>query len=150
MTPLPGPPELASLVSNVTKTMLGIAFEPDTAAESAPSGKWRTAVLPIPGERPVTVGLSSSLEGSLKLGAAMFRCPPEAVDASMADDSLRELVNMTAGLVKSSLALPQLLGLPRVFEDGATGSRPQAHNSQTVVLKAPGLGLVLWVQEGLL
>jgi len=144
--PLPAPERLAKIVSSITETMLGISFRADTARGVGTAALcWRTATLRIPGARPLTVGLSSDAAGCVALGAALFAAEAKNVDQEMIDDSLRELVNMTAGLLKSMLRLDQLLGLPRIVE--AEGE-PDLKGSQTVVLRANQLGLVLWVAEG--
>ena len=148
MIPLPAPQTLAGLVTNVTQTMLGIRFAPDAGSLPAATLCWRTAVLPIPGSRPISVGLSSDETGCRALSAAMFSCAPSAVDASMVEDSLGELVNMTAGLVKNVLSLDQALGLPRIVPPSELSHVLQPPTGQAVVLRASGLGLFLWVCEG--
>jgi CheY-specific phosphatase CheX len=77
---------------------------------------WRTAVLNIPGERPMTIAMSSDREGCVTLAAAMLKCEEADLDIGMVDDFMRELVNMTAGQIKAELALDQALGLPRVID----------------------------------
>ncbi len=138
---------MASLVSGVTKTMCGLSFEPDSLGDCG-SLRWRTAVLPIPGERPLTVGLSSDERSIGELSAAMFSVPLEQVDASMMNDSLCELVNMTAGLLKSVLALNQSLGLPKILAGPDAPPVPSPSSPHVVVLRAQALGLALWVYEG--
>ncbi len=144
------PPQvLAAIVSGVTETMLGLTFRPDIEGAPWLHLVWRAAVLPIEGAFPITVGLSSDRPGCEALGARMFHVPPEQVSDEMLSDSLRELVNMTAGLLKSQLRLDQPLGLPRVVpENEPAFSRPTGRN--WIVLRAEHLGLVLWVFEGLL
>ncbi len=139
---------MASLVSGVTQTMLGLTFEPDPNAE-LPNQElaWRTAVLPIPGARPLTVGLSSNQNGCSHLSAAMFAVPREEVDQGMMNDSLCELVNMTAGLLKSVMSLDQALGLPTILPGNAAPAVPPS-SPHMIVLKADALGLVLWIYEG--
>jgi hypothetical protein len=112
MSVLPSPDRLAKAVSQVTSTMLGF----HVTATTRPDGHlfWRTAVLSIAGAKPWTVALSSNQAGCQVLGAAMFACTPATVESSMIDDSLCELVNMTAGQMRALLALDQALGLPRV------------------------------------
>jgi chemotaxis phosphatase CheX-like protein len=143
---LPPPEKMAELVSGVTQTMLGFTFEPDGAG-TQDTLSWRTAVLPIPGAVPMTVGLSSDEEGCSKLAGAMFGLAKAEVDLSMMHDSLCELVNMTAGLLKSAMSLNQALGLPRILS-GADAPEVPAASPQVVVLKAHELGLVLWIYEG--
>jgi hypothetical protein len=137
---------MAELVSGVTHTMLGFTFEPD-GASTHDALAWRTAVLPIAGATPITVGLSSDEDGCSKLAGAMFGLAKSDVDASMMNDSLCELVNMTAGLLKTAMSLNQALGLPRILSGAEAPEVPTA-SPHVVVLKAQQLGLVLWIYEG--
>lgn len=143
---LPPSDKMAQLVSGVTETMLGLTFAPDAAAGHQTLA-WRTAVLPIAGTHPLTVGLSSDEPGCAKLASAMFACPPAEVDAAMMNDSLCELVNMTAGLLKSAMSLNQALGLPRILSGPDAKDLPPK-SPHVVVLKAAACGLVLWIYEG--
>ena len=147
--PLPPPETMAAVVSGVTETMLGLTFRP--AHGDAPWSHlvWRAAVLPIPGARPLTVGLSSDRSGCEVLGAKMFQVPVTEVSDEMLSDSLCELVNMTAGLLKSQLRLEQALGLPRVIQKNQPPIHPPLPDENRIVLRAEPLGLVLWVFEGL-
>jgi hypothetical protein len=140
---------MAALVSGVTQTMLGLSFAPDKNGNPTESLVWRTAVLPIPGGQPLTVGLSSDQQGCAQLSAAMFGCAKNTVDQSMMDDSLRELVNMTAGLLKSTMSLDQPLGLPTIMEGKKLPPHPRGDPGHSVVLRGKEIGLVLWIFEGL-
>jgi hypothetical protein len=144
------PPEkLASMVSNVTEAMLGITFLPAEGPLIGVDLCWRTALLPIAGARPITVGLSSDQTGCRALCAAMFLCGHDDVDSAMIDDSLGELLNMTAGLVKKALVPDQSLGLPRIVKHpDPPPVVPPDHRA--LVLRAKDLDLVLWVTDGLL
>jgi hypothetical protein len=146
MNPLPSPDKMAALVSNVTETMLGLTFVPDGARQHD-ALTWRTAVLPIAGERPLTIGLSSDQQGCTRLSAAMFACAAADVDQNMMNDALCELVNMTAGVVKSVMSLDQALGLPKILSGSAAPAVPNA-DQHVIVLKADALGLALWIFEG--
>jgi hypothetical protein len=144
MCPLPGPERLASSVSRVTATMLGLRFAP-AAALPLPEC-WRTAVLPIPGKRPMTVALSSTRSGCASLTASLLRCDADDLDLAMIDDALRELLNMTAGQIKAELALDQPLGLPRVVDGDVVLLDPAWHH---VPLFAGDLVLLVSLAEGL-
>ena len=149
MVTLPPPSVLAGLVTNVTNTMLGLSFAPDDnpADPARLIGASRCCRSPA---------LSRSRSGSRPIRVAAPRSPPAcsrqpaAVDASMAEDALRELVNMTAGLVKSTLGLDQVLGLPKIYCDGKAPLPMSPDAGTLVVLKATGLGLVLWICDGVL
>jgi hypothetical protein len=145
------PPQerLAALVTGVTETMLGIAFKPAAFADAG-TLKWKTAVLPIPGPVPITVGLSSDEAGCVALGSAMFSCARQSLNAEMMNDALCELVNMTAGLVKTSMNLDQTLGLPMILVTKDDVLRFVNMGWPPVVLKADGLGLLLWLCSGTL
>jgi hypothetical protein len=92
--------------------MLGRTFR--VAPVQASVALWRTVVIPIPGKRPVTVALSSDRAGCSTLTCAMLGMAEDDIGLDMIDDFMRELVNMTAGQIKSELSLDQALGLPRV------------------------------------
>jgi hypothetical protein len=149
MSTLPPPATLAAVVSGVTETMFGLSFTADGAGQPWNELVWRAAVLPIPGARPLTVGLSSDQPGCLTLASMMFQMAPADVADDMLSDALCELVNMTAGLLKSNLKLEQALGLPRVVPSGQPPVPAPPFLSNSVVLRAEKVGLVLWVFEGI-
>lgn len=140
---------MASVVSGVTETMLGLTFRATTGGQPWNELVWRAAVLPIPGARPITVGLSSDETGCTALAAKMFQLEPGDVADDMLSDALCELVNMTAGLLKSNLRLEQALGLPRVVPSGQAPVPTPPPQTNAVVLQADKVGLVLWVFEGI-
>jgi len=149
MPTLPPPDKMAAVVSGVTETMLGLTFRPDPQDAPWAHLVWRAAVLPIPGAFPLTVGLSSDKPGCETLGSKMFQVSLAEVSDDMLSDSLCELVNMTAGLLKSHLKLEQALGLPKVMPENQLPVSPPPQDSNRIVLRADHLGLVLWVFEGL-
>lgn len=104
---------IARATSRVTTTMIGRTFSPTDHLLPA---LWRTAMLSIPGARPVTVAMSSDRVGCATLTAAMLKCDEDDLDLAMIDDFMRELVNMTASQIKAELSLDQSLGLPRVID----------------------------------
>lgn len=116
MSELPKLEFLAELVSKVTQTMFGMSFvlsgSQDLPWKLQPP--WRTALLPIPGKRPLTIAIAADQSSASTLSGAMFSCGQGDVDASMIDDSLCELANIVAGQVKRSMKLEQNLGLPKV------------------------------------
>jgi hypothetical protein len=140
---------MARVVSGVTETMLGLTFKAVSNGQPWKELVWRAAVLPIPGARPLTVGLSSDQPGCILLAAKMFQMAPAEVADDMLSDALCELVNMTAGLLKSNLKLDQALGLPRVVPSGQPPVPPPPTDTKSVVLRAEQVGLVLWVFEGI-
>lgn len=119
--------------------MLGKSFRPVAAA--TPVERWRTVVLPIPGARPVTIALSSDRHGCAALASAMLGMAEDDIDLGMIDDFMRELVNMTAGQIKSELSLDQALGLPRVREADTVFSAAHAWHHQ--VLDSGSISLVV-------
>jgi CheY-specific phosphatase CheX len=149
MKPMPKAERLAALVSNVTETMLGISFAPAENKPAHPSLNWRTAIMLVDGPRPVSVGLSSDEPGCAKLAAAMFGCKTEGVDVGMINDALRELVNMTAGLLKREMELDQALSVPAIV-DHAEALAEIARQHPALVLIAREVGMALWACDGLL
>ncbi len=110
---LPDANTVARLVSFVTRTMCSLEFVPASPGDPVPAC-WRLALLPIAGQRPLTVALFSDKAGCRALGAALTRTPPEQVDEAMIEDSLRELLNMAAGQIRREIVPDQPLGLPRI------------------------------------
>jgi hypothetical protein len=150
MSALSLPETMARAVTAVTETVLGLTFKAEPAGQPWADLVWRAAVLSIPGARPLTVGLSSDRPGCTHLAAMMYQTSPGEVADDMMSDALCELVNMTAGLLKSNLQLKQSLGLPRVVPFGQTPLPPAPCDPHSVVLRAEPVGLVLWVCEGIL
>jgi hypothetical protein len=149
MNPLPKADRLAALVSNVTETMLGLSFVPALNVAAHPSWTWRTAIMLVDGPRPVSVGLSSDEPGCTKLAAAMFGCNGDGVDVGMINDALRELVNMTAGLLKREMSLDQALSVPSIIDD-KKALEEIASQHPALVLVAREVGIALWACDGLL
>jgi hypothetical protein len=149
MNPLPKADKLAALVSNVTETMLGLSFVPARETTAHPSFTWRTAIMLVDGQRPVSVGLSSDEAGCIKLAAAMFGCEAGGVDVGMVNDALRELVNMTAGLIKREMALDQALSVPAIIDD-KQALEEISRQHPALVLMAREVGIALWACDGLL
>jgi len=148
-TSLPDPETLATLVTNVTKTMCGISFFAGKPLEPSAELFWRIARLPIKGKRPINVALSSDRPGCTALGAALFSCAPEALDTSMIDDSLCELLNMAAGQIKAALALDQSLGLPKIVDSkGLTEASQRAMREGVVLRSREAVNLMIWISEG--
>jgi CheY-specific phosphatase CheX len=149
MKPMPKAERLAALVSNVTETMLGISFAPAPAALACahPALTWRTAIMLVDGPRPVSVGLSSDEGGCATLAAAMFGCKPDGVDVGMVNDALRELVNMTAGLLKREMALDQALTVPVIVDDKEALTEISRQHP-ALVLVAREVGIALWACDG--
>jgi hypothetical protein len=135
---------LAKLVSRVTETMTGISFTVSPSREIDSALLAHAAVLTI-GEDVLTVGLASDENGSARLGSMLFSCAPAQVDASMRNDSMSELVNMTAGQIKVALLLDVALGLPKVV--GAGAPRPDGPGWRKVRLRATGVELVVLLSE---
>jgi hypothetical protein len=128
---------LAQSISRVTTMMLGKTFRP---TEVRPPALWRTAILPIPGPRPITIALSSDRRGCAALAAAMLSSDADDLVDAEIDDFLRELLNMAAGQIKSELKLDQALGLPRVVDGPSMfDNRPWAHH----VLDSDSIHLVV-------
>lgn len=114
MSQLLQPERVANSVSRVTTRMLGLTFRP--AISTMPIERWRTVALAIPGKRPVTVAISSDRRGCAALASAMLGMAEDDLGVDMIDDFMRELVNMTAGQIKTELSLDQALGLPKIAD----------------------------------
>ena len=146
MTDLLASDRLARSVSRVTATMLGLTFRPVVPATRV--DLWRTAVLPIPGARPITVALSSNRQGCAALTAAMLGLDQDDLGIEMIDDFMRELVNMAAGQIKLELCLNQSLGLPRVTDGDALFASPEGWSHH--VLDTEAIDLPIYIVVSLL
>jgi hypothetical protein len=144
MTTRIAPEKLAALLSNVTKTMCGLSFEA-TGTYPSFNPQWRTAALTIEGPKPIMVALSADLASCAAIAEAMFGCPADQLEPGMIEDVLRELVNMTAGQIKSSLAMDDALGLPHLLTEIDLLKVIDPPHLSNTPLKAGGLKLVLWV-----
>jgi hypothetical protein len=109
-----GTAEIAQIVSQVTQPVLGLTFSEASEPVANIGDDWRTVSLPIEGGSPLTVAVAADGECSRTLGATMFATPEEKVDEAMINDALCELVNMTAGRLKTALRIDQALGLPKI------------------------------------
>jgi hypothetical protein len=130
-------PTLAGLVSKVTSSMCGIDFGTAPPAAHLPQS-WRMALLGIPGARPLEVILFSDERSCRALAAGMFGMKVDQIPEDMIEDSLRELLNMAAGQIKSVLAPDQLLGLPRIIGEKDLGPERREKLTRGVVLQSRG------------
>jgi CheY-specific phosphatase CheX len=148
MTELPDAELLAALVSNVTETMCGISFSPEGTPLDEGAHAWRVASLPISGDRPLRVVLSSDQKSCEGLGSALLHYPAAELDPEMIDDSLCELLNMAAGQIKRALSIDQALGLPKIVPGAAGQALFQAAKRAGILLRSRGpLDLLIWVTE---
>jgi hypothetical protein len=148
MTELPDAELLATLVSNVTETMCGISFCPESSPVDEGAHSWRVASLPISGERPLRVILSSDQKGCEGLGSALLHFPADELESDMIDDSLCELLNMAAGQIKRALSIDQALGLPKIVPGVEGQAVFQAARKHGILLRSRGpLDLLIWVTE---
>jgi hypothetical protein len=125
--------------------MLGLTFRPSAGTDHPTL--WRTAMLPIPGTKPIIVALSSDRQGCAALAAAMLCMAEDELEIGMIDDFLRELLNMTAGQIKRDLSLNQALGLPKIF-DGETAFTTKPGDWSHYVLDANSIRLVVSLAAG--
>jgi len=127
------PNRIAAILSGITLTMLDMDLALAEGGAPKDGSFRRTAVISIPGERPIAVALSADVAGCAAIGAAMFSCPQEEVAPEMADDALAELTNVTAGEVKRALRLDQTIGLPVILGDDATTPQWRARWSHVLL-----------------
>jgi hypothetical protein len=133
--------DMARIVSRVTEPVLGVTFVPAANGDAAIGDEWKTAALPIDGTNPLTVAVSADDACARVLGGNMFGMDADKVDEAMVADALCELVNMTAGLLKSAMSIDQSLGLPSMRPSelfSADGGSWKHH-----YLRAGALNLVL-------
>ncbi len=146
---LPGPEILAALVSNVTETICGTRFVP--ASDDLSRGQsicGRMVMLPIPGDRDISLILSCDATGSQALAAALHNRPAEQLTRAMIDDAISEFLNMVAGQIQRALDIDQQLGLPRPTSLAEMAQMGGVGFDDSILLTSQGLGdLKLWIFE---
>lgn len=136
--------KLVSLVSDVTAAICGIKFTPGSLVDG---DAWIAACLPIKGGTPITVALSSDETCSRAMAAGMLQMEPHALDRLLIEDTLREILNMVAGQVKTALNLDQALGLPIIVAPAELNNR-LATGSRRIGLASGSLSLMLALAPG--
>ena len=74
-------------------------------------------ILRLHGVPAIFLSLACSHAAGAEIASVIFEVDRKHADASMIDDSLRELANIFAGQVKSMMAPDHEIGLPRVQKD---------------------------------
>lgn len=136
--------KLVSLVSEVTSSICGVAFSLASHVDPAP---WLIATLPISGGRPITVGIVSDEAGCRALASGMLQCPPATLDRALIEDTIREILNMVAGQVKTAMSLDQALGLPRIISADKLDDRLRVPDKR-VGMASGALALTLMIASG--
>jgi hypothetical protein len=145
---LPDALTLARLVSNVTEIACGATFAPADSAARGQSICSRMVLIPIRGERDISVVLSCDGAGGQALGAALRACPSNQLTPSMIDDAIAELLNMVAGQIQTALDIDQPLGLPRPTSLAEMSQRAGVRFEDAILLTSKGLSdLNLWIFE---
>ncbi len=97
MVAIPDEDTLVGIFHNITNTMLGMDASKSLKVATLEQQKellYCTGVLPMPGPTPITVAVSSDLQGSSQLAAALFALEPTDVEIDMVSDTMAELSNM--------------------------------------------------------
>jgi hypothetical protein len=148
MPTLPDPQVLAKLVSFVTEQLCEAVFLPEDPLERGESVCAKMYLLPLVGEPRISVVLGCDRRGSRALARAIFKCDDSALKNDIADDAVRELLNMVASQIRTALVPDHNLGLPRLtslFEIIETGGLKL---DDAVLLRSQGkIDLRVWVFE---
>lgn len=139
---------LAELVSDVTEIVCGTNFVPIFDVPRGESLCGRMVLMPIRGDRDISVVLSSDVSGVQGICAAMFGSPSDKLTNAMIEDSTRELLNMVAGRIKTALEIDQALGLPRITSLAEISKDTGIGVRDAILLRGKGVADVnLWVFE---
>jgi hypothetical protein len=137
---LPPPDALAAIVSGVTETMLGADLQAGSRRHGvvAPGVAGGGAFDPrrLPRDRGPVV----RPPGMRSARGEMFRVPPDQVSDAMLSDSLCELLNMIAGLLKSHLAARAAPGAAPGVTAGRSSVLPAVGQEPVRPGGAPGAG----------
>ena len=101
--------DIARLVSNVTRVVLGSSATIAPTPKEAPE---HLVSLPIHGVPGLVLYVAMNKPGLARLSSAMFGVDVTAVDRAMMKDSLGEFANMAAGQIKAAIEPGHVLGLP--------------------------------------
>lgn len=143
MNAIPPPQAIAEIFSGVTDTMVGMKFR---IAEKTQGPWFCTAIVPIPGDKPVAVAVSADVAACRALAAAMFGCSEADLDDTMLQDAIAELTNVMAGQLRVSMgANNQALGLPHILTGGDQGAEGTSGPWRRFGLQSGSLQLVLAV-----
>jgi hypothetical protein len=106
---------LTEFVNHISGTILAIPLALEGPAPNPEENLFLTALMSIAGSPPLSVALSSDLRGCQHLAAAMFGCAVENTDFAMVEDALKELVNITTGLIARDIAFDKPLTIARTL-----------------------------------
>jgi hypothetical protein len=122
MVDLPTPQAIAKLVSTATQMLFATSVEfYGPCLDGVPdAGGGMAVVIPLIGSPMYVVTAKANGDSGLALAMVMFECELDAVDDGMVEDSLREIINIFAGQIKSLLAPTHQLGLPSRLTDDQT------------------------------
>jgi hypothetical protein len=148
MSNLPDPATLATLVSNVTKTMCGFSFGVADPKNSTRVACFRMAVLEVTGGHPWRVALFSDQGGCTALCSALFQVEPADLEDGMIEDSLCELLNMAAGQIKGLLSADETLGLPKITSPEQLSPQSQKAYREGILLRSQdSVNLMMWISQ---
>jgi chemotaxis phosphatase CheX-like protein len=139
---------LASLVTSVTATMCDVKFNPWDPMARGESLAGKMVLLPLEGERKISIVLAYDVRGGRALASKLFRLAPDQLSSDLIDDAVRELLNMVAGQVSRSLKIDQRLGLPRPTNMAEIAAEGGPGAADSVLLRSEGQAdLRLWIFE---
>jgi CheY-specific phosphatase CheX len=150
MSKLPDSQTLATLVSNVTRTMCGVTFLPGDAMARGESICRQMVMIPLRGDPNVIVVVASDAQGSRALAAAFFGRSPSEVTQQMIDDAIAELLNMVAAQISTAMGSTHKLGFPSRtnLPEIATGGGLRL--DEAALLHSEGaIDLGLWILESM-
>jgi CheY-specific phosphatase CheX len=148
MSKLPDSQTLASLVSNVTRTMCGVSFAPGDAMGRGESICRRMAMIPLRGDPNVIVVVASDAQGSRALGAKFYGRQPADITQQMADDAISELLNMVAAQIQTALGSTHKLGFPSATTLPEIAAGGGLRLDDAALLHSEGeIDLGLWILE---
>lgn len=111
---LPDAQSLAALVSDVTEQWCGATFAPEDPLMRGESVCAKMYLLALEGEPRISVVVGCDRRASRALARAIFKCEDSAIENEVADDAVRELLNMVGSRIRNTLAPDRMMGVPRI------------------------------------
>lgn len=113
---------VGGLVTDALERIAFLISEPDDSATGLPGGELRHARVRVRGASQGELVISADEGFMMTLAASFLGVEPDEVEAAAGEDALRELANITGGLIVSEIGgetSKVVLGLPELLDAGA-------------------------------
>jgi len=135
---------ISSLLFGVSECLFGFPLQPEPELDET-ALRWRAAALDIPAAKDLKLVLATDRESAETLSMGMLHVKREALETSLIEDVLRELVNMVGGHLKAALAIDEVLALPEIVSEEQQSAPWHAPRSEHLVLSGGPIRVCVWL-----